>query len=112
MFLCLIAYLLKSLVKNLTIVPYRYFADSVHWRYIIDRFVIDVYLKTIVAKKRNAHISLKCNIVFMPLRTMQLLNLFFTKCSTYYAFCEANLPYDKVEERKAFSSSCNGANPF
>ena len=48
----------------------------------------------------------------MPLRTMQLLNLFFTKCSTYYAFCEANLPCDKVEERKAFCSSCNGENPF
>ena len=59
MFLCPIAYLLKnSCQKSNDHSIYIYFADSVHWRYIIDRFVIDVYLKTIVAKKKKcAHFS-------------------------------------------------------
>ena len=48
----------------------------------------------------------------MPLRVLQVLKLFFTYFSRYFVFCEANLPYDKVEERKAFCSSCNGANSF
>ena len=90
-----------------------YNIHSVLWRYIIDRFVIDVCLKTIVAKKRNAHISLKCIKRFYAFESIASSQvLFYTYCSRYFVFCEAILLYDKVEERKAFCSSCNGANSF
>ena len=91
----------------------QYNIHSVLWRYIIDRFVIDVCLKTIVAKKRNAHISLKCIKRFYAFESIASSQvLFYTYRSRYFVFCEAILLYDKVEERKAFCSSCNGANSF
>ena len=36
------------------------YINSVGWRYNIDRFVIDVWLKRLLRKNRNAHISFKC----------------------------------------------------
>ena len=50
--------------------------DSVHWRCNIDRFVIDVYLKTILAKKEMRTILSNAINVFMPLRAMQVLKFF------------------------------------
>ena len=54
-----------------------YNIHSVLWRYIIDRFVIDVCLKTIVAKKEMRTFLWNALNVFMPLRALQVLKFFF-----------------------------------
>ena len=55
----------------------QYNIHSVLWRYIIDRFVIDVCLKTIVAKKEMRTFLWNALNVFMPLRALQVLKFFF-----------------------------------